>query len=429
MSKCYVYAWRNINNGKMNIGYKSPNGEEHTYITSLKNTEFWKDYSYGLLKRSILFVGEESEANIAKSVEWFALKYAVATAKDRLYNPGNNGSKGDENLIPKATKQLVIDYIEGYTDAMPLIKKDEDADFAQNLSDRIKNKEFEIHQIPRVEIEKYSRNQVRTKDKVINHIRNIRTKIMENPERSRELYGPIVVVVKASGEKMIVDGNSRFAATEGLVGWDVLPVIFINESEFGETEVQREDNYDLVGLYENKASEEIKEENSWADLKRNIVNYLVRHNLDFSKKYHIDRAREIIYARFLCVCESKQQLNGILKSIISDYEKSQAELKYEQNIISYDDSFIERYKWNKYYSKDVACVVAKASEAKFMKAIGYIQHAMFNDRLSKGAIVFHFSNKSELVVEEKEKWIEKLKKVVKYHGLPITVEILPAFEN
>ena len=40
MSKCYVYAWRNVNNGKMNIGYKSPNGEEHTYITSLKNTEF-----------------------------------------------------------------------------------------------------------------------------------------------------------------------------------------------------------------------------------------------------------------------------------------------------------------------------------------------------------------------------------------------------
>ena len=282
MSKCYVYAWRNVNNGKMNIGYKSPNGEEHTYITSLKNTEFWKDYSYGLLKRSILYIGEENESNIAKSVEWFALKYAVATAKDHLYNAGNNGAKGDETLIPKATKQLVIDYIEGRSEAMPLLKKDEDAHFAENLSNRIKNGEFEIHQIPRVEIEKYSRNQVRTKDKVIDHIRNIRTKIIENPTRSRELYGPIVVVVKNSGQKMIVDGNSRIAATEGIVGWEILPVIFINENEFGESELQREDNYDLVGLYENRAAEEIKEENSWSDLKRNIVNYLVRHNLDFS---------------------------------------------------------------------------------------------------------------------------------------------------
>lgn len=429
MTKCYVYAWRNVNNGKINIGYKSPNGEEHTYITSLKNTEFWKDYSYGLLKRSILYVGDAKDANVAKSVEWFALKYAVATAKDRLYNPGNNAAKGEENLIPKSTKQLVIDYIEGKTDAMPLLKKDEDVDFAEQLSDRIQKGEFEIHQIPRVEIEKYSRNQVRTKDKVINHIRNIRTKIMENPTRARELYGPIVVVVKTSGEKMIIDGNSRFAATEGLIGWEVLPVIFINETEFGETDLQREDNYDLVGLYENRAAEEIKEENSWADLKRNIVNYLVRHNLDFSNKYHVDHAREIIYARFLCVCESKQQLNGILKSILNDYEKGQAELKYEKNLISYDDSFSARYLWNNYLSKDIACVMVKASEAKFMKAIGYIQHAMFNDKKEKGAIVFHFSNKSELVTEEKEKWIDKVKKVINYHNLPITVEVLPAFEE
>ena len=78
MAKCYVYAWKNVNNGKMNIGYKSPNNQEYTYITSLKNTEFWKDYSFGLLKKNVLFVGDESEENIAKSVEWFALKYAVA---------------------------------------------------------------------------------------------------------------------------------------------------------------------------------------------------------------------------------------------------------------------------------------------------------------------------------------------------------------
>lgn len=429
MSKCYVYAWRNVNNGKMNIGYKSPNGEEHTYITSLKNMEFWKDYSHGLLKKSILFVGGEKQANIAKSVEWFALNYAVKTAKDRLYNPGNNANKGDETLIPKSTKQLIVDYIEGRSEGIPPLNQDQDADFAESLSNRIKNGEFEIHQIPRVEIERYSRNQVRTKDKVIEHIRNIRTKIMENPEKARKIFGPIVVAVKTSNEKMIIDGNSRFAATEGVVGWEILPVIYINESEFGETELQRQDNYDLVGLYENRAPDEIKEENSWNDLKRNIVNYLVRHNIDLAKKYHVDRARQIIYERFLCVCESKQQLNGILKSIISDFDKSQAELKYEKNLISYDEKYIEQLKWKNYYSKDIACIVVKASEAKFMKAIGYIQHAMFNDKLSKGAIVFHYTSKSELVTEETDKWIEKTKKVIKYHGLPITVEVLPAFEK
>jgi hypothetical protein len=31
--------------------------------------------------------------------------------------------------------------------------------------------------------------------------------------------------------------------------------------------------------------------------------------------------------------------------------------------------------------------------------------------------------------DEKEKWIDKVKKVIKYHNLPITVEVLPAFEE
>jgi hypothetical protein len=426
MSKAYVYAWRNVNNGKMNIGYKSPNDKEHTYITSLKNTEFWRDYSHGLLKKSILFTSDDS--NIAKSVEWFALKYAVATSKDKLYNPSNNGSKGDESLIPKQTKQLVIDYIEGRTEAIPPIQKDEDVDFAEQLSQRIKNGEFEIHRILASEIAKYSRNQVRSKDKDLENIRKIRTAIMEDPASARKIYGPIVVVVKSNG-KMIIDGNSRFEAANGIVGWETLPVVFINESEFGETELQRQDNYDLVGLYENKPSKEIKSSNSWNDLKRNVTNYIHRHNFDLSKPSHVDRARQVIYSRFTKVCDSRQQLNGILVSIINDNEKKLAELKYEKNLLTYDSAFVERYKWEKYVSKDISCVFIKASEAKFAKAIGYIHNAMYSDKLHKGAIVFYYDSKSELVTEEKEKHIEKLKQIIKFAKLPITVEVLPAFAD
>lgn len=427
MSNCYVYAWRNTNNGKMNIGYKSPNGEEHTYITSIKNTEFWKDYSYGLLKRSILFVGTEKQANIAKSVEWYALNYASAVAKDRLYNHSNNASKGDETLIPKEIKQLVVDFIEGRSDGKSLLKADEDVNFVEQLSIRIKTGEFEIHQVPRATIDQYSRNQVRNKEKDLTNISKIKTALIEDPAAARTIFGPIIVVVKSNGVKMIVDGNSRFAATENVIGWEILPVIYINESEFGETELQRQDNYDLVGLYENKAPQEVKAPNTWADLKRNVVNYLVRHNFDLSKSHHINAARSAIYARFTSVCESKQQLNGILTSILNDFEKKQAELQYEDNLLAYDDAYMQRTK-TKYAFEDVACVFAKASEAKFMKAIGYCQHAMFNDKLTKGVIVFYYSNKSEIVDEEQGAgWIKKLKKVIKFHNLQITVEVLPAF--
>jgi hypothetical protein len=428
MSRAYVYAWRNINNGKMNIGYKSPNDKEHTYITSLRNTEFWRDYSNGLLRKSILYIGQQSEASVAKSVEWFALNYAVATAKDKLYNHGNNANKGDESLIPKETKQLVIDFIEGRHDGIAPIQQDEDVDFAEALSERIKNGEFEINQVLASEVARYYRNQVRSKEKDLENIRKIRTAIMEDPAAAREIYGPIVVVVKTNG-KMIIDGNSRFEAANGILGWETLPVVFINESEFGETELQRQDNYDLVGLYENKPSKEIKSSNSWNDLKRNISNYISRHNFDLSKSHHVDRAREVIYGRFTKVCESKQQLNGILVSIINDNDKKIAELKYEKNLLVYDSKFVERYKWNNYGVKDIACVFIKASEAKFAKAIGYIHNAMYSDKLQKGAIVFYFDSKSELVTEENEKHIEKLKKIIEFSNLPITVEVLPAFAD
>ena len=429
MSNCYVYAWRNVNNGKMNIGYKSPNGEEHTYISSLKNSEFWRDYSYGLLKKSVLFVGNENQANVAKSVEWYALNYATAVAKDRLYNPGNNASKGDETLIPKDTKKLIVDFIEGRGEGVSMVNLDQDVDFAERLSFRIKSGEFEIHQVARAIIAQYNRNQVRNKEKDLVNISKIKTALLEDPSAARNIFGPIVVVVKSNGDKMIIDGNSRFAATENVIGWEILPVVYINQSEFGETELQRQDNYDLVGLYENKPSKEIKSSNTWADLKRNVNNYLVRHNFDLSKSHHVNAARGAIYARFTSVCESKQQLNGILTSILKDFEKTQAELQYEDNLLAYDDAYMERTK-TKYAFEDVACVFAKASEAKFMKAIGYCQHAMFNDKLTKGAIVFYYSNKSEIVDEEQGAgWIKKLEKVIKFHNLQITVEVLPAFSS
>lgn len=434
MSKCYVYAWKNVNNGKMNIGYKSPNGEEHIYITSLKNSEFWKDYSYGLMRKSILFVGDSDQANVAKSVEWYALNYATAVAKDRLYNPGNNASKGEESLIPKETKKLIIDFIEGRGEGLSILDFDKDVDFAEKLSARIKSGEFEIHQVARSIIAQYDRHQVRNKEKDLVNISKIKTAILEDPASARKIFGPIIVVVKSNGAKMIIDGNSRFAATENVIGWEILPVVYINESEFGQTELQRQDNYDLVGLYENKPSKEVKSPNTWADLKRNIVNYLVRHNFDLSKSHHVSAARNAIYARFTSVCESKQQLNGILSSILKDFDKKQAELQYEDNLLAYDTAYQQRVKAKYALEDDRSCIFAAVSEAKNMKALGYCQHAMYNDKLSKGVIVFYFNTKGEIVNEnlpEKEggSWVKKIKKAIEFHNLPIIVEVLPAFEK
>ena len=114
MSTVSVYGFRNRINGKMNIGVKSADGEDMlTYITSLNDEEFWEDYSKGLMEKSILFIGESKHEDLAKTIEWFALKYGISTKPEKFYLKKNNAHCVDEKLLTKKIKEIVIDYING----------------------------------------------------------------------------------------------------------------------------------------------------------------------------------------------------------------------------------------------------------------------------------------------------------------------------
>ena len=104
MSTVSVYGFRNRINGKMNIGVKSADGEDMlTYITSLNDEEFWGDYSKGLMEKSILFIGESKQEDLAKTIEWFALKYGISTKPDKFYLKKNNAHCVNEKLLTKKT--------------------------------------------------------------------------------------------------------------------------------------------------------------------------------------------------------------------------------------------------------------------------------------------------------------------------------------
>jgi len=47
----------------------------------------------------------------------------------------------------------------------------------------------------------------------------------------------------------------------------------------------------------------------------------------------------------------------------------------------------------------------------------------------KGAIVLYFKNKNELAIEDQEKHIDKLRDMINYMQLDITIDVLPAFNN
>jgi len=429
-----VYAFRNRINGKMNIGVKLADGEDMlTYITSLSDEEFWEDYSKGLMEKSILFMGNADGEDLARTIEWFALKYGISTKPEKFYLKKNNAHCVDEKLLTKKIKQTVIDYINGGSGIEVPDTCAEDKLIVVSIHNNIKEKKYQIHQIDTKVVHKYSRNQVRTDQYDSAHVNNIVTGMKEQPEEAVKVFGPIIVVIEKDGSHWILDGNNRVEAAMRMVkdkkGWTTVPVIFLNYTEFGSTEKQRQNNYDTFGTLENKRPFETKKPNSKEDLKRVINNFIVREGLDLSKPTHVERARTLIYDRFLMVCESKSQLNGALVSILNEFAKDQHELRYQKNLITYDDGFFSNYLWENYEKHDIAAISTTQSKAKFAEVLGWIFRRMQTVDAKKGAIVLYYASKAELVNDEQEKWIEKLKETIRFNNLPITVDVLPPFDE
>ena len=434
MSNVSVYGFRNIENGKMNIGVKSADGEDMlTYITSLNNDEFWEDYSKGLMQKSILFVGDSTDEDLARTIEWFALKYGISTKPEKFYLKKNNAHCVNEKLLTKEIKQIVIDYINGNSGIEVADSCAEDKVIVNYIDQNIKDRKYQVFDVETNSVHKFNRNQVRTDQYDPAHVSKIVTGMREQPDEARKVFGPVIVVIEGDGSKTILDGNNRTEAAKKMnkdkKGWSTVPVIYLNYTEFGTTEKQRQNNYDLFGLLQNKRKFEVKKENSKEDLKRNILNFIVSEGLDLSKPTHVDRARKLIYDRFEMVCESKQQLNGVLTSILNDFEKERLELRYQKNLITYDDGFFSDYLWNKYEKNDIAAVSTSQSKAKFAEVLGWIFRRMQTVDAKQGAIVLYYASKAELVNDEQEKWIDKLKETIRFNNLSITVEVLPAFED
>jgi hypothetical protein len=424
----YVYAHRDIENRKINIGLKTPDGEDKiVYITSISSDEWWERYGLGKMETTYLYIGD---VDTARTLEWFALGYGISTAKDKFYNKGNNAHCVDESLLTTEIKSVVIDYIEGKSNGIQLTNNS--AELIENIKridKRIEDRVYQIHDVYITEIDKYDKNQVRVE--LVNQAKasEIRKRMMENPALARDTLTPIIVVVMPDGTMCILDGNTRLAAGKKAKGWKQMPVMYINYTEFGSSESDRVKTYDLFGLYANRESFVVKTPNSDEDIKRQINNFLVDEGIDLSNPLHVDAGRQLVYDNFTFIVPSKQKLNGLFKSIKNDFDNTQAELSYESNLITYDDSFFARYCWENYEKSGVATVHVSASEAMHAKALGYILRRMRNVKSTNGAIIFHYVTKKELVKEESEKLIPDLIDCIEYNKLPVTVEVLKPFDE
>ena len=433
----FVYGDRDIEYGMMNIGLKTPEGEDKTkYVSSISSEEYWKRRGLGKITRCILFCGD---TDTARTVEWFGLGYGTKVMKEKFYNIKNNAHCINESLLTPEIKQIVIDFIENNGKGIEL-EVSENAEENQKVILDIFNKlenagkensYFTITQVPLLEVYSYNKNQVR--EVIVNQstVSDIKSRMEENPALSRQVFSPIVVVVTEDGNKCILDGNTHLEAGYKAKGWrdSNIPVVYINESEFGSNPETRKHMYNLFGLYLNKEDDVIRVHNSDADLLRNIHNFLVDKNLDLTKELHINHARTLIYDHFQFIVPSKTKLNGLLTKIINEFNKSQSELRYQKNIITYNNAYFATYAWRNYEQYNIATVHATVKECAHAAVLAYIQRRMKNVKVKKGAIILHYTSKVELDKELKDNWIKDLQETIDWNELDIVVDVLPAFSE
>ncbi len=433
-NKCMVYGFRNLENGMMNIGYKSSRTDRPDYISSISNEEFWKEYYLGKMDKVTLFEGSPLQDDLAKTLEWFALEYGMSYNKEMFYNSKNNAHCVNESLMTEKQKQIIVDWIEGNGSGIqPEDRYSSDREIVTEIWNKIVNGEYSVSLVDVAIVYAYGRNQIRIEQIDNNHVRKIKSRFDQNPRESWELLlkNPVTVVVKIKNgvtTYSVLNGNNRLEAVSK-TALEKIPVVYINESEFGNTEEIREANYELFGLVANKEDFEVRKTNTDGDLKKNIINFLVREGLDLSDPLDIENGRYLVYDRFSVVTEDLKKLSGLYQSILHEYRTTQNALKYQQNLISYNEKFLTNYKIKNYELSGVASVHATVSKAKHATALGYVLRRMKNVNKHKGAIVLYYASKNEIATEQDEKWIDDMIETIKHLNLDIIVDVLPAFAN
>jgi hypothetical protein len=268
-----TYGWRHILTGKMYIGYHKTNEIYDGYVFSSENEEANLAWSYGLLKRSILYRGKQS---VAITLENFLLKSVSAHKNDKFYNQSVGGGEGcvkDFSNLTDEIKKVGLDWIAGidpvYQTAKSRINKDE----MELLCVHVKAGKYQIHPAEKVkDIFKLPRNQVRLNVIEHEHKEAIVERMKDNPLAARQNVSPVIVCVHENGYKEIIDGNHTIDAAKE-AGWLEIPVIYINYSEFK----FKQENIDYFGYMMNH-EEKIKKPNSKDDLKQAIMRFTSSHD-------------------------------------------------------------------------------------------------------------------------------------------------------
>lgn len=421
--KIYLYAWEHPEKGKINIGKKV--SSKDNYISSATSHEFWRDWSNNKLEQYCIFETEDEDQ--LSAAEWWALDYGIRTrGVENFYNVQNNAHRGDQSLVTPEIMKSIVDYFDGKL--KPEIH-DKPLSLAENIIHKVENGEYEIHQVPVFEIQEYTPNQVREVTRNVEGEDEIIKRYLEDPQRVKNSVSPMVVMVRDGNNPMIVNGHTRLAAASRCKGWDTLPVAFIDYSEFGETEDEIKKNLIIAGSYANRESYIYTKENTDEDLLMQMNNVLAIANIDIGVETARDYAKEYLMSEFGNIVASKSKLNGLIRKLFNKYDKEQANIEIQANLITYSDADLRKYSYDNYESKGIAAIKSTFAHMNHMQVLGHaFNHTLQYDKKPEElAIILHYRTKHEYQKEQNDQRAAKLKKVIERYNLPVVVDVLPAF--
>ena len=266
-----LYGWRNVENGKMYIGYHKTTDVDDGYIFSTEDEEAHLAWSYGKLERTIIHRGKQS---VCITLENYILKKEQAHKNPMFYNKSVGGGVGcvkDFSNLTKSVMKLAEDWVAGKVVARQTSSSHVDKDEIKALADDIRNGRYKTLHNERVSsIYALPRNQVRFNFVDNDHVSDIADKMRDNPAKARQNISPVIVMVDGN-HREIIDGNHTIGAAKD-AGWVEVPVIYINASEFK----NKQANVDYFGYCMNH-QEKLKKPNDNQDLKRAIVNFSNTH--------------------------------------------------------------------------------------------------------------------------------------------------------
>jgi hypothetical protein len=421
--KYYLYAF--VDKIKIiNLGKKV--SAKVDYISSATSLKFWsKLSSEGMDQYSII---ESDNKEAISAAEWWALDYGMTVlGKDRFYNKVNNAHKGDQSLVTAEMKAQIVSFFEG---RLQPIKDPTPINLGVNLINKAESGEYPIKKVPVFELDQYITHQVRAVKRNISKENDLVSSWNQNPSRVEKLVDPVIVCEMADGSFKLVNGHTRIGAASRCRGWNTLPAVFIKEEEFGDTPEEIETNLIQAGSYANREEEVTRAVNTEEDVLFQMNNMLAVNNIDIKLNSTRDYAKEFLTDKFWHTIPNKKKLAGLIKRLFNQFDKSQADVTVQQNMITYTDSELRDYKYKTYESKGVYAIVSTFTNMDHFEAFGFVWHHIVDYKDAKElAMILHFRTKHEWLKEQSEGKAKQLKEVIARFNLPVTVDVLPSFKE